>query len=839
MSDETCFNIPKLVADGSNWVVYCDQMIWAMGLCILSDHLTNITMPQTYLPGAINGVPLANQWAIGKATVKQAITASMPDSIFNCIKGSTHAKDAWDALRALFEGRMQMIVVDLCWQLQTLKCREEDNVCTHFETIANLHKQLAAMGKSIPDEEYASILLGSLPTAYDATTSAMSTTASLTNTDLTPNTVIWLVTNEYNQRVLKNGRSKEPQDEALAADASQKGKGKPKKDIECFNCKKCGHMKADCWAKGGGKEGQGLKRKHQEGTATADQQAQQDIKAWAAIKQISDQDKDQSNFICKPWTESELYDSGALCHMSPFCHQFVSYRPITPCPIMAADKRLFFANGVGDLWIRVPNGKSFTPVILHDMLYAPNMALTVVSISHITKAGFAISFEGNTCKISNDKGNVVGKIPSNANGLYWVEHVCSASQADEVIDIHTLHCRLGHVAADSIHTLIRSQAIQGISLIDDGQPIYCESCKYTKATRKAIKKEREGVLASTFGEEIHSNVWGPLLLQTIGGRCYYITFTDDHSHFTHTQLLRSKDEALQAYKDFATWAQTQRGVKIKRLRSDCGGEYTSADFNQYLKEQGTERWLTMHDTPQHNRVAKSLNRCLLECMHAVLHHSGLPKHLWGEATLFTTWLKNRTSMRALGNVTLYKWLHGQKPNLAGVPEGGQRMWVHTDAGSKLDGRAVEGHWVGYDRNSTYAHRIYWPSKNSVSVERNVRFASTTVTVYNALLPTNKPGKTPSITAPPPPPSLPPALPPVPALAPPQPQDIALPPSDAEDNDDEDVEDQLDLAPLGRFQLTPSMGKSKTTRQSTADGSPGYTQATWASTRKSRPLDYKK
>src|SRR6266702_238326 len=500
MSDETRFNVPKLAADGSNWVVYCDQMIWAMGLCILSDHLTNITMPQTYLPSAINGVPLANQWAIGKATVKQAIAASVPDSIFNRIKGSTHAKDAWDALRALFEGRVQMIVVDLCWQLQTLKCREEDNVCTHFETIANLHKQLAAMGKSIPDEEYASILLGSLPTAYDATTSAMSTTASLTNTDLTPNTVIWLVTNEYNQRVLKNGRSKEPQDEALAADASQKGKGKPKKDIECFNCKKCGHMKADCWAKGGGKEGQGLKRKHQEGTATADQQAQQDIKAWAAIKQISDQDKDQSNFICKPWTESELYDSGALCHMSPFCHQFVSYRPITPCPIMAADKRLFFANGVGDLWIRVPNGKSFTPVILHDMLYAPNMALTVVSISHITKAGFAISFEGNTCKISNDKGNVVGKIPSNANGLYWVEHVCSASQADEVIDIHTLHCRLGHVAADSIHTLIRSQAIQGISLIDDGQPIYCESCKYTKATRKAIKKEREGVLASTFSE---------------------------------------------------------------------------------------------------------------------------------------------------------------------------------------------------------------------------------------------------------------------------------------------------------------------------------------------------
>jgi hypothetical protein len=68
--------------------------------------------------------------------------------------------------------------------LETLKCGEEDNVCTHFETVANLCKQLAMMGKSIPNEEYALILLGSLLAAYDTTTSAMSTTALLTNTTL-------------------------------------------------------------------------------------------------------------------------------------------------------------------------------------------------------------------------------------------------------------------------------------------------------------------------------------------------------------------------------------------------------------------------------------------------------------------------------------------------------------------------------------------------------------------------------------------------------------------------------------------------------------------------------
>ena len=38
-------------------------------------------------------------------------------------------------------------------------------------------------------------------------------------------------------------------------------------------------------------------------------------------------------------------------------------------------------------------------------------------------------------------------------------------------------------------------------------------------------------------------------------------------------------------------------------------------------------------------------------------------------------------------------------------------------------RAKEGHWVGYD-NMSVAHRIYWPNKKSVGVERNVKFSVT-------------------------------------------------------------------------------------------------------------------
>src|SRR6266436_5737878 len=40
-----------------------------------------------------------------------------------------------------------------------------------------------------------------------------------------------------------------------------------------------------------------------------------------------------------------------------------------------------------------------------------------------------------------------------------------------------------------------------------------------------------------------------------------------------------------------------------------------------------------------------------------------------------------------------------------------------------------GRWVGYDADSTHAHRIYWQDRSRVSVERNVRFTSNTVTIH--------------------------------------------------------------------------------------------------------------
>ena len=70
-------------------------------------------------------------------------------------------------------------------------------------------------------------------------------------------------------------------------------------------------------------------------------------------------------------------------------------------------------------------------------------------------------------------------------------------------------------------------------------------------------------------------------------------------------------------------------------------------------------------------------------------------------------------------MTPYKVLNGMKPDISNLCIWGQKVWVHDDKGTKLDGRAKEGYRVGIDDESK-AHQIYWPGKRSVSVERSVK-----------------------------------------------------------------------------------------------------------------------
>ena len=216
------------------------------------------------------------------------------------------------------------------------------------------------------------------------------------------------------------------------------------------------------------------------------------------------------------------------------------------------------------------------------------MGVTIVSICRITKAGCTVSFGGDSCTIKNKQGATIGIIPASSNGLYKVHHTYVAAVPAEHVGLLALHRRLRHIAPSTICVLMKSSAIEGLQLIDDRSAFICDSCEHAKTMRKPIRKEREAPLADSFGMEVHTDLWGPAPISSLGGHKYYVTFTDDHTRYTSVKIFCSKDQTIDAYKSYAAWAHTQHGAWIKRLHSDRGGEYTGTEFTTFLQGEGTE-----------------------------------------------------------------------------------------------------------------------------------------------------------------------------------------------------------------------------------------------------------
>jgi transposase InsO family protein len=106
-------------------------------------------------------------------------------------------------------------------------------------------------------------------------------------------------------------------------------------------------------------------------------------------------------------------------------------------------------------------------------------------------------------------------------------------------------------------------------------------------------------------------------------------------------LLKSKDEDLNFFKIYKAEAENQLDRKIKRLRSDRGGEYFSNEFNSFCAEHGIIHERTHPYLPQSNGVAERKNRTLTHLVNAMLDTSGLSKAWWGEAIFTACHVLNR------------------------------------------------------------------------------------------------------------------------------------------------------------------------------------------------------
>ena len=184
-------------------------------------------------------------------------------------------------------------------------------------------------------------------------------------------------------------------------------------------------------------------------------------------------------------------------------------------------------------------------------------------------------------------------------------------------------------------------------------------------------------------------------------------------------LFKYKSEIFEKFTEWKSMVENSSGMKVKVLRTDNGGEYTSKEFEQPLKKQGTQHELTFPKTPQQNGVTERINRTLVEGIRSMLADSELPKRFWAEALSTATYLCNRSPANAVQEKTPYEAGTDKKPNVSHL-----RIYacdayaqVPKDERCKLDSKTKRSVFLGYGHR-VKGYRLFDKAQRRIFYSRN-------------------------------------------------------------------------------------------------------------------------
>lgn len=96
----------------------------------------------------------------------------------------------------------------------------------------------------------------------------------------------------------------------------------------------------------------------------------------------------------------------------------------------------------------------------------------------------------------------------------------------------------------------------------------------------------------------HLSSCGPITPATAGRNIYIFVLIDDYSRYMWSIILKEKGETLEKFKVFKMVVEAETKKKIKVLRTDRGGEFTSNEFKASCDISGITRHLTAPYLPQ-------------------------------------------------------------------------------------------------------------------------------------------------------------------------------------------------------------------------------------------------
>ncbi|CAF2369372.1 unnamed protein product, partial [Brassica napus] len=328
-----------------------------------------------------------------------------------------------------------------------------------------------------------------------------------------------------------------------------------------------------------------------------------------------------------------IVDSGASHHMISDENLIKDIEP-THGHVMIANGDKIPIRGIGKLKLFNKESRAF---------YMPEFTSNLLSVKKCTNdLQCNVIFSPNDVKFQDiESSRLIGKGVTKGD-LYMLEELtsvpdysCSFTSASLLNKNALWHARVGHPHVKALNLMVPGVVFENKD---------CEACILCKHCRTVFQKSTT-VYDNCF-DLIHSDVWTAPCLSRNSYK-YFVTFIDEKSKYTWLTLIQTKDRVLDAFRNFQTYVTNHYHAKIKILRSDNGGEYTSHAFKQHLSQHGILHQTSCPYTPQQNGVAERKNRHLMEVARSLMFQSNVPKRFWSDAVATACYLINRTPTKVL------------------------------------------------------------------------------------------------------------------------------------------------------------------------------------------------
>ena len=192
---------------------------------------------------------------------------------------------------------------------------------------------------------------------------------------------------------------------------------------------------------------------------------------------------------------------------------------------------------------------------------------------------------------------------------------------DTISPIELSHRRLAHLHNRALPTL--RKVTTGLPDFGDQHDGVWRGCALGKNDKKPFQSSESRAKGTL--DLIHSDLCGPMLVTTPGEYLYFVTFIDDYSRKTWIYYLKNKesDEVLDRFKEFKSLVENHTGRRIKVLRSNNSGEYTSGGLIDLCEDARIKREFTVPYNPWQNGVAERKNQTIVSTARAMIHDQGL------------------------------------------------------------------------------------------------------------------------------------------------------------------------------------------------------------------------